>query len=726
VLADLREALVGAGVSHRRLAVEALAPQEARQFAVLLLGEEHPAISSVVDEAQGVPYFLAELVGRSQVEWVEGRPDRQQRPRLDHLLLERVEQLPADARRLLEVLSIARMPLPIETARAAASSPDSDALKILYGKRLARPFGTGSFIEPHHDRIREVVETAIAPGSRPDLHRRLALALEARDGDAEQMAVHFRAAGDVERSLHFAVRAAREAMTQAAFNRAARLYEMALDLAGGPSHKTADLLEKLGDAQANAGLGRKAADSYLAAAELSATDGKDLRRRAAEQLLRIGEVDGGLSVMSRIVGSLRWPRVHGSLAMLGWIVVRAGRLRLRGLGFRPRSELEIPREALLRSDLAWTAFLGFYFANPIRAVYIHSYQILDALKTGEPRRVVRALAAEAALAAMLGTSKRYHRLMAELNRVSDSIAGPAEHPWPCFAKTIAAFFLGRWAECRQEAEAAEQAFAVKGAGVSWELAIVRTLGFAASMLAGDMRESQRRLDAQLRDSHERGDLFARGSFVLLGSSHVIRIAQDQPELGELEVQDLRRHWPAARLPLLDYNAGFALAEMALYQGKLDEAWAFFTQKASPYRRALLRGAPILRIFYRYLRARVAIALGRRSRDRHDGILRLAASDARALLAEKQIRARGMAHLVLAGLASVRGDMVATVEALRSAEHHLEAEGVRPHVMVARLVRGRLIAGEEGQALVSEAEAWAKAQGVRKPYQVSDVFAPGIL
>jgi eukaryotic-like serine/threonine-protein kinase len=720
VLADLRQAFVDAGVVHRRLEVGALAPEDARRFAELLLGEDHPAIPAVVAESGGLPYFLDELLGHARAESADGARLGHEL-RLEQLLLDRIQRLPTDARRLLEMLSVARKPLPLETALVAADLADEGACAPLYAGRLARPSGTHA-VEPYHDRIREVIEAALDPGRRTDAHRRLGRALEDHRGDAEQMAVHFRAAGDVERALRYAIKAAQEADAQAAFNRAARLYGLAVELGGGG----ADLLAKLGDAQANAGQGRMAAASYAAAAGQDPADGQELLRRAAEQLLRVGEIEQGLSLMSRIPGARRWSRPGRAPAMLAWIVLRGAWQRLRGLGFRPREAHDVPRALLLRVDLAWTAFLGFFFANPIRAAFIHGCHLLDALKTGEPGRVVRALAAEAALAGMRGKSARYARLMAELDRASGVASGPGERHWPGFARAIAGFGLGRWAECRKDAMAAEQAFMAKGQGASWELSIVRALVLATTMLAGEVRGAQRRLQEHLRDCEERGDLFARACLTFLGSSHLLRLAHGEPELAQRELQDLLRLWPAARLPLLDYNAGYALAETALYMGRLDEAWAFFAERPSPSRRALLHATPILRVFFRHLRARVAIARSMQDPARREGLLQIAASEARALQAERAVGACGLANLVLAAIASQRGDRNAAKGILEIAEDKLETEGLRPLLMTARIVRGHLTGDEEGRILVQQGESWAAEQGVRQAYRMIAVFVPGVL
>ena len=126
--------------------------------------------------------------------------------------------------------------------------------------------------------------------------------------------------------------AADRAAETLAFNRAARLYEQALDWQDLDSTASRDLKVKLADALAHAGRSLEAGDAYLrAAAVRDVSHGLFYKQRAAEQYLNHGHVEKGYQVMEDLVKAvgLRMPKrgVH-AIASLAWQRLL---LRVRGL-----------------------------------------------------------------------------------------------------------------------------------------------------------------------------------------------------------------------------------------------------------------------------------------------------------------------------------------------------------------------------------------------------------
>jgi hypothetical protein len=180
---------------------------------------------------------------------------------------------------------------------------------------------------------------------------RLASALEGTGkGDAEALAHHWQEAGDQTRAHRYAVAAADEAASALAFERAARLYRVALDSGAPDPQLEPELRRKLGDALANAGRGLEAARACQTAAKCcGALEGVALERLAAEQLLRSGHIEQGMSVVSDVLHRLgiATPKTRLSAA-LSLALLRL-RIRLRDSRYPPRrwpSSSDSPRLGL--------------------------------------------------------------------------------------------------------------------------------------------------------------------------------------------------------------------------------------------------------------------------------------------------------------------------------------------------------------------------------------------
>src|SRR6185503_4864687 len=113
---------------------------------------------------------------------------------------------------------------------------------------------------------------------------------------------HFQEGRDFEKAARYAVAAAEQAAGALAFDSAARLYRIALELRSADDPEVRILRVKLAEALANAGRGAEAARAYLAAAEgLNDAEVLKLERIAAEQFLRSGHIDEGLAVLRTVL-----------------------------------------------------------------------------------------------------------------------------------------------------------------------------------------------------------------------------------------------------------------------------------------------------------------------------------------------------------------------------------------------------------------------------------------
>ncbi len=319
-----------------------------------------------------------------------------------------------------------------DACRAAElDAVEQKAPPLLRSGRLIRSTGPSDRgeIETYHDRVREAVVAHIPPNILEGHHRRLVRVLESSGrADPEVLAVHCHAAGERERAGTYYAQAAVQAGEALAFDRAARLYRLALELRPGDDAGERRLRIGLADALANAGRGPEAAREYLAASGgAAAADAFELRRRAAMQFLITGHVDEGLEQLGAVLKEvgLTLPATPGR-ALLSLIVNRI-KLRLRGLHFRPREANQVSAEDSTRLEVSWAAAGGLGIIDPIRSAAFTAGNLLLALRVGEPYRIGRALSFEAAQLSVAGGRSR--RRVSRLVRMLEEIARRLDEPY---------------------------------------------------------------------------------------------------------------------------------------------------------------------------------------------------------------------------------------------------------------------------------------------------------
>jgi predicted ATPase len=275
------------------LPLPTLSSEEGSQLAARLLGDdaEPEGLATLAEEARGVPLFIDLLARHALLRGVT----EISRLRLEDALEALISELEAETRLILDLVAFSCRPASVGTLMLAASLEYAEFTRRSATLRIAGLVRTtrtqsGEALEPFHDRVRESVIHPLSTAEQRNVHEKLARALEATQGRPEAVFAHYRAAGDAVRAAHFATIAAESAMESLAFARAALLLRTAIELTNAPEEQRA-LKVKLGHALAGAGRGPDASEAFLSAVENAPADEAfDLRRMAAEQLLRTGKL----------------------------------------------------------------------------------------------------------------------------------------------------------------------------------------------------------------------------------------------------------------------------------------------------------------------------------------------------------------------------------------------------------------------------------------------------
>ncbi len=716
----------------RTIRLGALSRSDAERLASSLLARIAPGAaadaSSIAREAAGHPLFIETLAHHAAI--VGPGPNA---GKLEEALWWRVAGLEPKTRLLMETIAMAGGPVSHEVLAYAAGEEPGDLFPRVQLLRVAHLVNAGGgrlddALEPYHDQVRSAVLAHLDPATRSERHRTLAVALErARSDDTEALARHWIGAGELAEGAKYAALAADQASRSLAFDRAAALYGMALTHAEHPPDQLRVLQERRGDALASAGRGILAAEAYrIAAGGAPAADALDLRRRAAEQLLRAGHFDMGVEALREVLASIGAALPRTPLTALLSYLVRRVWLRIRGLGYTRRDVGEIAAHELARIDVYWSVAVGLSLVDTIRAQACQARGLLLALRAGEPYRVARALAIEVSFLASEGGGSwdRAERVMSSATRLSDELDRPHAKAFALVTSTIAFYLNGKFKRALSAAERAVEILQNECAGVVWEIDTAQSFAIWSLAQLGRLKELRLRQTRYLREALARGDLY--GSVLLRGGDAVLGwLAADEPDEASRQVDDAMNSWSKKGFHLEHFYEMISRTHVHLYASEPALAREHVTRRWPALGRSLLRRVQLVRIQSRKCRARVAIALAEaQGAEDRVALLREAERDAGAIERERMPWATPHARLLRAGIAVVRGGHERAAVLLRESIVGFEAADLEIYAACARRSLGMVLGGGEGAAMVREADDVMVREGVVSPGRMSAMLAPG--
>ena len=712
-----------------KVAVRPLSAAACEELTKQLCGrvDDHDAElpTRIAHEAGGSPFFVEELV-RYALE------DHAKVPELSisQAVLARAGRLPPLAQRVLQLLAVAGRPMASDLLLTAAHAQDEGhkALDQLRDATLIRSDAGGGLVECYHDKIRENVAGDLAEADQRNHHEALAAAVESSpDADAEALADHYYGAGERDKAAEQYVVAAQGADDKLAFERAARLRERALSIGSFAADRVRRLTIGVAEALANAGLGSEAADAYLRAAEgAEPAQQLELRRRAAERLLMGGYVEPGRALIDGVLADLGMPVVtHPGRAIASLLWQRA-RLAVRGFAFNERGEDEIDPLELTRVDTLYSCAFGTSMTDNIRGATYQTRHLRRALDLGEPRRVARAMALEYGFVGQMGSHNA--RRSDDLYLRARTIVETVEDPYPAgllaAMRAIVGFCQGNFDDSIAAAKKALPILREYGLRTAYETTTARVFMAASTFFRGNLGDLRRQLQDPLEDAVQRNDAYSQ---VALTSSIMISAwlaGGDRTEAVQRQ-EAAERAWPDVTFDVQRLFLVWGRTLIAWYGGDwpgalrhLEESWKRF------YASQLWRMESCAATYdqmYGSAAATVAAAVEGSERAR---LLALARRYARKLRRRHWPPATMKSELVQAAIACAERDAERAVQHLWRVEGSADAQGLRAFNAAAHWRLGRLLGGDKGTRLVTDATAAFETLGVADPARMVDLLAPG--
>ena len=246
----------GSKTYYTQLRLDPLGKESADEMLSALLGDgaEMAQLKRVIIErTEGNPFFMEEtvqvlldqgaLVRNGAIHLTKAIAEIKIPPTVHGILAARIDRLSADAKDLLQSLSVVGREFPISLIRAVVAKPIEELDRTLNGLQLGEfiyeqpAVGDTEYIFKHA-LTREVAYNSVLIERRKQLHQRIGEAIETLYADSlddhlGDLAHHYGRSGNLAKAIEYLARSARPAMQRSAYREAISALTQARDLARG-------------------------------------------------------------------------------------------------------------------------------------------------------------------------------------------------------------------------------------------------------------------------------------------------------------------------------------------------------------------------------------------------------------------------------------------------------------------------------------------------------------
>lgn len=697
-------------------------------------------LAELIAGAEGQPLFicmLARYLGRDSASHAASAPRVSsgatvvgRRWMLPQLLAAVVAPLPDGSRILLELSALAGTPVHAELLLRAATLIDgvhgsAERVSMLQASGLLRsirlPHG-GWALECFHDRLREVVAAGVDANHRRACH--LALAQVAADAgivDAEFLAVHYEAAGELELAAQHAERAGDEAFAALALQRASTRYQQALRLR--TRERPLALVHKLADTTAYAGRCAAAAPLYLEVAEgAEPSQALRLRLRAGEMLLRGGSMQEHSEVIKPVLRAVgvRYPGVGAANRL--WMAWSLLRLQARGIDLARLRRPPTPQEQL-RIDACLMLGASYSVVDMRRACSLMLRAGHLALESGTDTQFARCLAFRALLLAVLakGTIAQHDATLASALDIARRCDDSDARSGVLFLRTMMHFATTRFHLALRSLREAQSWISAHCADSGWLVDELDTGACALLNMSGNFGALEAQSGQALARAVDKENAYQVA--LIRCNRGFLSLVHDDPAAAIAEADAVLSIWERAG----EHTAAFSLAATAtwlklhalLYAGDAPGACQVVQTARPRFARAGYATIQPWRSVMTMLHGTVALSAARMHRGRRH--LKQVDQSIRILQGLRWPFATPSAALLGAGLAQFQGRPALTLYA--AAVNEYEAHGHMGYAACARMRQGQLLGGAAGDALQHRAWQWFRTEGIVRPEHWIRMYAP---
>ena len=670
-------------------------------------------------ESKGNPAFMRDLVQFAS----DHAKDKFGIARLEDAVSARIESLSIDARRVLDLVCIFGAPIPQQAVARALPFEDSQFTNIvstLCAGDFLRTTGSDAHgpLEAKHRLIRETVLAKISASQAVDYHEQLAAAMKSLGLPFDSILTdHWDGCGVSEKTAMYSFLAGEESFGKGAFERAAKMYSRALELTPSYGSNLLELQEKIAVSLSKSGRNRDAGIAFSKAATLAS--GKEqvlFAAKAADAFLSSGQIERGIATFDAVLPAFDIPAIS---TVKPWRGIARERFRVtRNLPKSPQN-----KDSFSRVDICFSVVRNLLSIDVPKALFYQSMHLRMAKELGEPGRLGRAHALEAALKSFWSPLAPHRSIRTARLFFQDAHRLEGE----TIADLCESFIFmlrGRYRDSLRLARKVEQRDRANVEVASWAVDKARVMSAMANAIIGDVVELCKRQKTILFEAREKENI-ALEAKCKIGLLNLPWLVRDRP-MDALRALKDGADALEPKSAIDDFWILLAGTHIDLYNGDGTQACEKLNAWSKKTKRLPISYVKDVKLQIELLRGRSLLAAF--DSDKKVGwqcrrILRLAQS----LSEQDSLLAIAGAHILRAGVAVRRGEQAEATYEAEVAEKSAKLAGMELVANSIRLQRGRIVGGPEGAGIEREAEAWFLSQGVINPWKLAMMWAPlGVL
>lgn len=347
---------------------------------------------------------------------------------------------------------------------------------------------------------------------------------------------------------------------------------------------------------------------------------------------------------------------------------------------------------------------------------------LLALRAGEPSRIANFLTMHATLMEALAPGAMQREL--EVARAAGAgVESEYSRVFNEAARVVGLYFAGDLQGYVAGFGRVERMLRERCRGVAWELLTFQSVANFSRTFLGDWKLAARSVHAQVREAEQRGDLYGAATLAM-ALGWVRHLVADDPRAALRELDDYLGRWSSREMHYQHFYDCLTRAYVLQYMGNARGALEYVDRRWSALRRAGLLRVQVVHALLRATRISCLVSASYEDGAERRVLLGRARRDVAAMQASRFKPARSWGLHLLGCVALAEGDRARALALLTEAGGRMRREGYLTGPISGDLLRGELVGGERGQALVASAIAYFRGEGFRDPQRFARLFAPG--